>query len=287
LTFNVLIFVAYYEPIFHHPERISVEMTLLFLHGTWILPLSISANAVLFGFDPLGQFFLLVWPHGAYGFGLVFVRSLATIHLTYVLWYTLALGFSLTIIALYIIQYSLFCINNWIDFHSSQIEFQCCPQSRRVKTIRKRIPSAEETFNLHRSFRVLEKFVCESYYYILQLILALGGVLLVFTNYGSIRLHSVLPFPVCTLFPLFSVTNASIVSALFPAASDAHEKSLKYLKRVGLYWATRTNKYWERRVKSERAFRFSFGPFFIAKRSTKMTFYACVFDYTLTSVLYK
>jgi len=96
----------------------------------------------------------------------------------------------------------------------------------------------------HRQFRLLFTVANKAYCYIAPNVGMLGVVLIILTNYSSIRYYGVIPMPFYLVLPLYSLAIFIIMCLIFPVASGVHEFSSRFLSKCKLY--TSCNRYWER-----------------------------------------
>jgi len=191
------------------------------------------------------------------------------------------LGF--VILELFIASEVFFHLNCWINFYFNAKLKHCLKAIRIIG--KKTFPNFKLLVSIHAQVKVMEGLANQAYFYFLPSLLLFGGYLLVVTNYATIRMHNVIPMPFFLAMPALSVVVTIIIVVLFPAASDVHEKSCEFLKKFHLIKFH--HKYWVRRLKAERSFRFTFGPLFMAKKSTQTTFLVCIFDATINTLLLK
>jgi len=137
--------------------------------------------------------------------------------------------------------------------------------------------------NVHSCVKILETICNQVYWLFLPQSLLLGGLMLVFASYGTIRMHSVIPMPYYFGFPILALLIILVVLSLFPPCSKIHENSKVFLGIMRtLYAGSKVN---VRKCKSQRSLRLVvYGMFFIRK-STQTTFYRVVFDFTINLFL--
>jgi hypothetical protein len=136
---------------------------------------------------------------------------------------------------------------------------------------------------IHRQVRGVLDLVNDSCIYLIPSLLLFGQIILVLTNYATIKMHDSIPMPFYLVMPFLSVFVIAIIATLFPAASDVHEGSLEFLRSVHLIVGR--SKYWRKVWRAEQPLRFNVGPFFIIKRSTKTTFFYQCIDFTVTALM--
>jgi hypothetical protein len=136
---------------------------------------------------------------------------------------------------------------------------------------------------IHRQVRGVLDLINESCIYLIPSLLLFGQIILVLTNYATIKMHDSIPMPFYLVMPFLSVFVIAIIATLFPAASDVHEGSLEFLRSVHLIVGR--SKYWRKVWRAEQPLRFNVGPFFIIKRSTKTTFFYQCIDFTVTALM--
>jgi len=87
-----------------------------------------------------------------------------------------------------------------------------------------------DLLNSHSCLKILEIICNEVYWCLLPQLLLLGGLSLIFTNYGTIRMHSVIPLPYYLGYALLASLIVLIFLTLFPTCS-------KFMKTLNAFWA--------------------------------------------------
>jgi len=185
---------------------------------------------------------------------------------------------------LFIASHGFYHLNVWCDF--------CVTMSRKknfsisqilVLLSKSKLPSFGQLIKIHTQAKIMETIANKAYFYFLPSLLLFGGLLLVFANYGTIKMQNIIPMPFFLIMPMLSIVITNVVMYLFPAASEVHQTSCDFLRKMKIMLFS--HKYWVRKVNAERPFRFNFGSLFIAKKSTQTRFMLCVFDTTIDSLL--
>jgi len=140
-----------------------------------------------------------------------------------------------------------------------------------------------DLLDIHTSLKIVETIANKVYWLLLPQLLLLGGLTLIFANYGTIRMHSVIPMPYYLGFPVLAAFLILMLVLLFPLCSKMHENSGAFLDNARKLVSG--SKYYLRKVKSHRRFRLEVGGIFCIKKSTQTTFYLTVFDYTINLLL--
>jgi len=135
----------------------------------------------------------------------------------------------------------------------------------------------------HVKIQLLVTIANVVYFHHVPALLVLGEILLVLTNYASIKMIYVVPFPEYLVFPILSVGIIIIVLAMFPLGEEVFESSTTFLRHmkslVGRHKVMRAQ------VKSMRPCRLAIGQLFYAKRSTKCTYFDNCIQFTVNALL--
>jgi len=135
----------------------------------------------------------------------------------------------------------------------------------------------------HRQFRLLFTIVNKAYYYIAPYTGMLGAILIILTNYETIRFYGIIPMPIYLGIPLYSFATFIIMCLIFPVASGVHEFSSGFLAKCKLVLTK--DKYFLRRLYSEKPISYDCGQFFIFKRSTEKALFLFIIEYTANSLI--
>jgi len=135
----------------------------------------------------------------------------------------------------------------------------------------------------HRQLSLLFTVVNKAYYYIFPCVGMLGIILIILTNYLSIRFYGIIPMPIYLGIPLYSVAIFIVMCLIFPVASGVHEFSARFLSKCKLVLSK--DKYFLRRLYSEKPISFDCGQFFIFKRSTEKAMFLFIVEYTANSLI--
>jgi len=141
----------------------------------------------------------------------------------------------------------------------------------------------EHLLNIHTCANILEIICNQAYRLFIPQALLLGGLMLIFAIYGTIRMHSVIPMPYYLGFPVLASIILLVVSSLLPPACKIHENSEEFLVIMKTLYSG--SKYYIRKVKSLRSFRFNVYGMFCFQKSTQTTFCQVVFDFTINLLL--
>jgi len=136
----------------------------------------------------------------------------------------------------------------------------------------------------HRQFRLLFTIVNKAYYYISPYTGMSGAILIILTNYESIRFYGIIPMPIYLGIPLCSLATFIIMCLIFPVASGVYEFSLGFLAKRKLILTE--DKYFLWIIYSEKPISYDCGQFFILKRSTEKIKSTHALNCSLFSPLY-
>jgi hypothetical protein len=152
----------------------------------------------------------------------------------------------------------------------------------KIKQTKNRIPIFK-VLAIQRQSRILFQITNEAYHIFFPFLLLNGLIILVLSNYATIKMQDRIPMPFYLAMPFLSLFVVLIIMTLFPAASYIYEDSKQFLRLMG--YVVGKDKYWRKVWRAERAVKIKFGCFFFAKRSTKTTFlYLCI-DFTINALL--
>jgi len=189
-------------------------------------------------------------------------------------------------IQLYIAFQTFFHLYAWVNYCTALSEQLNHSIILVIISLRKsNLPSILTLLRIHTHCMLTETIANKAYFYFLPSLLFLGGLLLVFANYATVRMQTVIPMPYYMAMPMLSIIITVVILCLFPAAVEVHLNSTKFLKKMDTLVAT--HKYFSKLVKAQRPFRFNFGSLFMAKKSTQTRFLLCVFDTTIDAILLK
>jgi hypothetical protein len=141
----------------------------------------------------------------------------------------------------------------------------------------------QRLIRIHRQIRILIISGNDTFYYLFPILLLSGMLILIASNYGTIKMHDTIVMPFYLVMPMLSFFVVVIIFALFPKASSMHEESSEFLRRT--VQIVMRDKETIRVLKSERRLRWCVGPLFYAKRSTKSNYFFCCIDYTVNALL--
>jgi len=226
------------------------------------------------------------FPHQNLGLRLLFflVRYLYILGPGYLL-FTAMFGVVLAMgIQLYIAFQIFFHLQAWADYNRAlSLRRNQSLRSLMICLNNSNLPSILTLLRIHTHCMLTETIANKAYFYFLPCLLFLGGLLLVFANYATVRMQTVIPMPYYMAMPMMSILITVILMCLFPAGVEVHLNSTKFLKKTDSLVAT--HKYFSKLVKAQRPFRINFGALFIAKKSTQTRFLLCVFDTTIDAML--
>jgi len=135
----------------------------------------------------------------------------------------------------------------------------------------------------HRQFRLLFVVANKAYYYIAPVDGMLATVLIVLTNYGSIRFYGIIPMPFYLALPLYSLAILIFMCLVFPVASGVHEFSSRFLSKCKLVLSK--DKYFLKRLYSEKPVSVNCGQFLKFRRSTEKALFLFIIEYTANSLI--
>jgi len=96
-------------------------------------------------------------------------------------------------------------------------------------------------------------------------------------------MQNTMGMPYCLAMSVLSLMIATVILVLFPGSALVHEESETILRT--LQNMVYLDRYWSRRIKAEQAVRINIGALFIVKKSTQNTFFVCIFDRTIETLL--
>jgi len=131
--------------------------------------------------------------------------------------------------------------------------------------------SKHHCLSYHRQFRLLFTVANKAYCYIAPNVGMFGVVLIILTNYSSIRYYGVIPMPFYLVLPLYSLAIFIIMCLIFPVASGVHKDS--------------KDKYFLRKLYSEKPTSIDCGQFLRFKRSTEKALFLFIIEYTANSLI--
>jgi len=137
--------------------------------------------------------------------------------------------------------------------------------------------------HVHSCIKIIEIVANEVIWLLLPQLLLLGGMLVIFSNYGMIRMSNVVPMPFYLGFPLLSCLTCCILFFLLPIACNINEHSSDFLCKMKpmVY----KNKYLYRKIVAQQSCRLSVARMFHLKKSSLATICMVLFDYTTNLLL--
>jgi len=265
-------------------------MALFCVHLTWCPVLLLCSMVIGLKLDSIPSYFLdyfVVPGHTNIFLGIskILFRFILFLFPAYLLFISIISLIVFDTVGLFITSDLFYHLSAWIKFYLRMRKTRFPFYGELVIKGRKHFPTSKVLLSLHTQSRILERGSNIANFYTLPSFLLVGGIILVASNFASIKMVHVIPMPWYLAMPFFSITLSIIIQILFPWASKIHEQSWEFLRNFHLLHSY--HKYWARKVRAERPFRFTFGSFFIAKKSTQMTFMVCIFDVTIDALLLK
>jgi hypothetical protein len=259
------------------------EFAMIGVFAAAIIPFALVATLVIFNCDPL-WFILPETEIFAIHSILCLLRLSAFSLAAYGGWLNLATIFMVGIFLIKIYKECSNCQTKWAmnQYNSVSKKNAVNVQVFKIQQTKNRIPILK-VLAIQRQNRILLGITNEAYYIFLPFLLLFGEIILVLSNYATIKMYDRIPMPFYLVMPFLSLFVVLLIIALFPTASDIYEDSTQFLRMMR--YVVRKNKYWRKVWKAERAVYFQFGCFFFAKRSTKTTFLCQCIDYTINALL--
>jgi len=135
----------------------------------------------------------------------------------------------------------------------------------------------------HSCVKIIEIMTNQVLWLLMPQLLLLGGMLVIFSNYGTIRMNNVVPMPFYLGFPLLSLLSCSILFFLLPMACNINEHSRDFLCKMKpmVY----KNKYLHRKILAQQSCRLTVARMFHLNKSSLATICMVLFDYTTNLLL--
>jgi hypothetical protein len=268
----------------------TYEILMLLVLASFTVPLTITTMLFVLNIDP----FSFIFPHfdhfflNLISFLLRFISNLLTSH---AIWLPIGCLFLFFVLTVNIVSDTTGFMKKWTDVrlnHDPQFHYQ---KRAIIKRNNKTVPEPSKRRNvtigsiimIQQQIRIVIELFNESCYYLLPSLLLFGQIMLILGNYATIKMQDTIPMPFYLIMPSVSLIVVVNVAVLFPAASDVYEGSLEFLRSVDLIVGR--SKYWRKVWRAERPLRFNFGGYFLAKRSTKTTFFYQCIDFTVTALM--
>jgi len=136
---------------------------------------------------------------------------------------------------------------------------------------------------MHSCAKLIDIIINKAVWLLAPKLLILGGMLIVFSNYGMIRMSNVVPMPFYLGFPLLSCICYCLIFFLLPIACNFHEHSNYFLCKMK--HQVHKNKYLYRKIQAQQSCRLIFAKMFHLKKSSQATICMVLVDYTTNLLL--
>jgi hypothetical protein len=246
-----------------------------------IIAFALVATLVIFNCDPL--WFILPETEIFVLHSILWLLRLSAFSLAaYGGWLNLATIFMVLILELKIYKETVNCLIKWAMNQHNVVVTKNAAKVRvfKIQQTKNRIP-IPKVLAIQRQNRILFQITNETYHIFYPYLLLSGLIILVLSNYATIKMHDRIPMPFYLVMPFLSLFVVLLIMALFPAGCDIYEDSTQFLRLMR--YVVGKDKYWRKVWKAERAVYFQFGCFF-AKRSTKTTFLCQCIDFTINAL---
>jgi hypothetical protein len=263
------------------------EFAMIGVFTSAIIPFALIATLVIFNCDPL--WYILPETEIFAIHSILWVLRLSACSLAaYGGWINLATVFMVAILELKIFKETAKCQGKWALNQCYMVSTKNAAKLHFLKMLNtkfRKLPqiSILKVLKIQRQSRILFQVTNEAYHFFYPFLLLNGLIILVLSNYATIKMQDRIPMPFYLVMPFLSLFVVLLIMALFPAASDIYEDSEQFLRLMR--YVVGRDKYWRKVWRAERAVKIQFGRCFFAKRSTKTTFLCQCIDFTVNTLL--
>jgi hypothetical protein len=150
---------------------------------------------------------------------------------------------------------------------------------RKLKTASNKVIQGLKIFNhIQIYFAMIETL----YFWELPSVLFFGSILIIFGNYATIKLHSLLEIPLILLPPTTSIGVFIMMISLVPETADVFERSVNFLRQLK---ASTRSPYGKKAAGALKPYGLKSGPFFMMKNSMRKKLIEVQLLYTINLLL--
>jgi hypothetical protein len=259
------------------------ELAMIGVFASAIIPFALVATLVIFNCDPL---WLILPETEIFAIhSILWILRLSAFSLAaYGGWLNLATIFMVLILELKIYKETVNCLIKWAMNQYNVLVKKNAAKVHvfKIQQSKNRIPILK-VLVIQRQSRILFQITNEAYHIFYPFLLLNGLIILVLSNFATIKMQDRIPMPFYLVMPFLSLFVVLIIMTLFPAASNIYEDSTQFLRLMR--YVVGKDKYWRKVWRAERAVKIQIGGFFFAKRSTKTTFLCLCIDFTINTLL--
>jgi len=259
-----------------HDKKTPVDFLIFLIATSQYLPSLMSLSFIVMNQDPL--YYLL----GSEGASLIFMKILRFIFVAISdNFEDIYLNLMLIVLVLHISQL-VECgvaLLQWSKLQSKKVfSRQEYMQNVALLTFQLKL-----SCNVYVKMLLISNFMDETYFYIMPVLLSIGGCILITCNFACIRMSGTVDFILSFSFAGISCSILFLIVVLLPLADSVYENCVAF--KLQMMSLTRRHTLFSRKVRSLRPCRVGFGPLFFAKKSTKCSYIDICFQNTANALL--